>query len=358
MFGTYRFILALAVALDHMGLFPNYHVGSSAVVGFFILSGYVMAHSFSKHFQSDLRQTTRFFLDRLLRIYPVYALLLVVIVGFFLVTERESTDLNPKNAFSHLTLIPLNFFAVLPQRAIYMLRDHSLIPIPPSPTLAIEIQFYLLLPVLFVYRTLAHGLFLAALAVFTLASYGSIPYALGHTYLTGFLFIFLSGMFLYDVVSRPDHPRSRAVVVGTCAYLGVLLVGLAWIGRAHTFVTLEVIVGFELGMVSIYVLAQVKRTSALDFFLGNLSYPLFLAHWFAIWLFEFLGRRLALPTEPRARVVLQLTLALLVSTAAWILVDSRVQRYRKGLQQRPRPVAAASVPPPTPSAGARESGPP
>ena len=48
MFGTYRFILSLVVVAEHSGIkrneivdliSPDYHVGASAVVGFYVLSG-------------------------------------------------------------------------------------------------------------------------------------------------------------------------------------------------------------------------------------------------------------------------------------------------------------------------------
>lgn len=337
MFGTYRFILALAVALDHMGLFPAFHVGSTAVIGFFILSGYVMAHSFSKYFGSDLRQALRFYLDRALRIYPVYLVLLGLIVGFFLLTEPSRTNINALSVLSHVTVFPLNFWRVLEPRYLYMLRDHTLIPIPPAPTLAIELQYYLLLPFLLVHRRLAYAGYAATLGVFTLGSSGQIHHSFAETYLTGLLFVFLCGSFLYDRASTEGRRASQLIVVGTSAYLGALLLYLAWIGRADDSITLEVIVGFELGIVCTYVLAQATRSSSLDYFLGNLSYPLFLTHSFAVWLFEFIAERYPLPVEPRARVVLQVVLALAVSAAAWLLFDSRVQRFRKTIQLRLRP---------------------
>jgi peptidoglycan/LPS O-acetylase OafA/YrhL len=320
-----------------MGLFPAFHVGSTAVIGFFILSGYVMAHSFSKYFGSDLRQALRFYLDRALRIYPVYLVLLGLIVGFFLLTEPSRTNINALSVLSHITVLPLNFWRVLEPRYLYLLRDHTLIPIPPAPTLAIELQYYLLLPFLLVYRRLAYAGCAATLGVFTLASSGQIHHSFGETYLTGLLFVFLSGSFLYDRASTEGRRASQVIVVGTSTYLGALLLYLAWIGRAGDSVTLEVIVGFELGIVCTYVLAQVARSSSLDYFLGNLSYPLFLTHSFAIWLFEFLAERYPLPVEPRARVVLQVVIALAVSAAAWLLFDSRVQRFRKAIQLGLRP---------------------
>lgn len=332
MFGTYRFILALMVALDHMGLFPAFHVGSSAVIGFFVLSGYVMAHSFSKYFGSELRRAPRFYLDRALRIYPVYLGALVVIVGFFMLTERPRTDLNPMSALSNLTVMPLNFWRSLKPRHLYMLRDHTLIPIPPAPSLAVELQYYLLLPLLLVHRWLAYAGFAATLGIFTFAVSGRLHHSLGDTYLTGLLFIFLAGSFLYDVVSRSDRRTSRWIVVGTAVYLTALLVYLALAGRAGDAISLEVIVGFELGVVSTYVLAQVTKSSTLDYFLGNLSYPLFLIHSFAIWLFDFFAGHYSLPVELRARVILQLGLALALSAATWLLFDSHVQRFRKTVQ--------------------------
>jgi len=86
---------------------------------------------------------------------------------------------------------------------------------------------------------------------------------------------------------------------------------------------------------------------------------LFLTDWFAIQLFDLLARRVPLPTEPWARVVLKLALALLISSAARVLVTSHVQGYRKGLprRRRPRPAGAASVPPAAPAPSNPAGGP-
>jgi len=70
MFGTYRFILSLLVVAEHSGInrnkhfdliSPNYHIGASAVVAFYVLSGYVMAHSIFRNFNLDIKRTLSFY---------------------------------------------------------------------------------------------------------------------------------------------------------------------------------------------------------------------------------------------------------------------------------------------------------
>ena len=117
MFGIYRFILSLLVVAEHSGInrnehfdliSPDYHIGASAVVGFYVLSGYVMAHSFSRNFDLDIKRTLSFYLDRFLRIYPVYIFLFLAIVIFYVLTRLTPVDINFNNLISNITIIPLN----------------------------------------------------------------------------------------------------------------------------------------------------------------------------------------------------------------------------------------------------------
>jgi hypothetical protein len=66
--GYYRLALAVCVLFSHFGLFVGgYDQGQSAVIGFFLLSGYVMTLLLGKHYPK-LWQAPGFYVDRLARI--------------------------------------------------------------------------------------------------------------------------------------------------------------------------------------------------------------------------------------------------------------------------------------------------
>jgi hypothetical protein len=63
-----RLALAVCVLFSHFGLFVGgYDQGQSAVIGFFLLSGYVMTLLLGKHYPK-LWQAPGFYVDRLARI--------------------------------------------------------------------------------------------------------------------------------------------------------------------------------------------------------------------------------------------------------------------------------------------------
>lgn len=120
MFGTYRFALSLTVAAAHMSLVSGFRIGAVAIICFYILSGYVMTHSFFRYFDQSPRKIAGFFLDRILRIYPVYLFSLALIIGFFFLTgvpKYVENGLEGVNVFRNFTLLPSRLLA-LPSRYV------------------------------------------------------------------------------------------------------------------------------------------------------------------------------------------------------------------------------------------------
>ena len=98
MFGTFRLILACLVALSHFGLVvQGFNPGQWAVVSFYVLSGYLMQGQVKK-----LGTTRLFWLDRFLRIFPLYVL--VVLFGAWV--ERASPSLIATNLCLFPSIIP------------------------------------------------------------------------------------------------------------------------------------------------------------------------------------------------------------------------------------------------------------
>lgn len=127
MFGTYRLILASLVALSHFGLVINrFNPGQWSVLSFYVLSGFLMEHQFCK--LSTTGKPITFYVDRLLRVFPVYAAVLLFVV--FL--AHPTWWILLINA----SLIPLNYsyFTGVP------------VMVGPAWSLACEAQFYLLVP--------------------------------------------------------------------------------------------------------------------------------------------------------------------------------------------------------------------
>ena len=79
MFGTYRLLLAFMVVFLHLAGWPGF--GEYAVFTFFCLSGYlIIGLLFDEKRKNGTINVRDFYIRRILRIYPVYYL--VLIFGF------------------------------------------------------------------------------------------------------------------------------------------------------------------------------------------------------------------------------------------------------------------------------------
>src|SRR5690625_440565 len=114
MFGGIRLFLAFIVALVHLHYgVPRIVlslVGIPAGVSFYVISGYAMTGLVRSHY-ADVRLVPRFYFDRMLRIGPqYYALLLVVVLWWYMSGMPAEFFLSAKMTaarfLANLTIFP------------------------------------------------------------------------------------------------------------------------------------------------------------------------------------------------------------------------------------------------------------
>ncbi|MET4726602.1 peptidoglycan/LPS O-acetylase OafA/YrhL [Lysobacter enzymogenes] len=331
MLGSLRFALAMAVAFSHMGLTPDFHFGSMAVVVFYLIAGYVMTHSFSVNFDGRLSRAPAFYLDRFFRIYPLYALSLLLIWAFCRLSGYGVLYTDWRSMVANLGLLQLN--------------SHPTIMNPASWSLGTEVQFYLLLPLLAYWRPLKYALLPLSYAVFLAATFGVIDtQTWSYKLLPGTLFVFILGSVLYDLARDPADRRSRMIVLSMVAVGAVhLAVMSCFPAHAEARYSLESLSGLLTGIALLYLLGTVKPSHrGLDDWLGKLSYPIFLSHVVVLYAFDYLRLHGAFAPNLRGAVALQL-LATMAFSVPLVWFDDYFQRWRKRLQQR-RAQAPAAAP--------------
>ena len=94
MLGSLRLLLALTVALSH----ANFRIGSLnpgvvAVIGFYLISGYVMAGLIRRHYQQP-GKALAFYLDRAIRLLPQYLVYASLTLVWHRYTESNSYHLG------------------------------------------------------------------------------------------------------------------------------------------------------------------------------------------------------------------------------------------------------------------------
>ena len=282
MHGILRFALATLVVLSHLGHSDVFNVGVSAVVVFYMLAGYVVTHLLYTYFPPG--RLLAFYVERFLRVYPLYLLFLIAVSAFLLATGFGGPTFTPAKALANLLIIPLNY---------YMFVDVSVVRgfcvLPPAWSLGAELQAYAVLPLIirsFPAKWIA-GIF--SLCIFSAAAFGIIDSDIwGYRLLPGIIFIFLTGSAIYKTVKVKDAADifDRTFPVICWIWLLVLLLGMVVTFRLPGYST-AAILGFLIGMPIVQFTSTSLARIPLDSVFGRLSYGLFLIHLPVAWALEY-----------------------------------------------------------------------
>jgi peptidoglycan/LPS O-acetylase OafA/YrhL len=283
--GTLRFCLATMVLLSHLGIsFYGLNLGVTSVIMFYLLSGHVVTKLWSR-WSIHPNGVFLFYADRALRIFPqyIFALFLSTILwlrgvdsGFLSVTP------NFFDWVSNIIVIPLNYFMFT--------GGDNFILLPPSWSLAAELQFYLLAPLaLSKNSSYFKTWLLVSFFIFLVAQFKLINLEIfGYRLLPGVLFIFMIGGFINGEMSKRTQTWMAMLWLTFVIYFFILLKC-----QNHQPFNQEVVLGLLVGIpliVSIYNIKnrfEIEKEKSLifriDCTMGFLSYGIFLYHFPAIW---------------------------------------------------------------------------
>ncbi|HZT87362.1 MAG TPA: acyltransferase [Stellaceae bacterium] len=309
--GLIRFLLALSVVVAHA---PSQKLmgftllsGVTAVQAFYIISGFLITMILNE--RKEYRSPFNFYLSRYLRLWPPYivvALITLVVAKW----RMEFVDLAKMDFvtqaflwFSNVTLLLQDWFCFLRADNGHLSFTVSFGAAPPplivyyllAPqcwTLGVEMSFYVVAP--FVCRRWwgAVGLFGFGLAARVAIAQWQPP--LQDPWLYRFapaeMMLFASGSLSYFLGTYCDRrARPRKIIPAACMTLlsGLILANdyaMPWLA-AHLpmyWPRLYLMNGPVLVLVAAACpfLFKISRASRIDDFLGELSYPIYVSHWF------------------------------------------------------------------------------
>jgi peptidoglycan/LPS O-acetylase OafA/YrhL len=296
--GAFRLLLAFAVVLSHVS---RIDVGRLGVLLFFFLSGYWTARIWAEKF--DGRRWGRFYAARYLRIAPLF--LLATLAAAWI----RGWDLRLEN----FTLLGM--------------ASSSNDPTGVSWSLDVELQFYLLVPLIAV--AVARAPPGSVLACLPLAALGWwIQTQFGIVIVLKYLPAFVLGTLTFAKAWKPGAGTAYASLAAFAAM--TLLTSATPFFLSTSPNPFDQDIWSFLWMLPLlpYVAHSLTiRSSKLDRDLGNLSYPLYLVHFAAIAvLTEAFGTSMA-------SKALAVAVAVAVSVAAYLWIDRPIDRLRVRLTE-------------------------
>jgi len=255
-FGLYRFILALLVALSHHGMIvARFNPGQWAVVCFYMLSGLLMERQFHK--LAPRGGVGAFYLDRVFRIFPLY---LTVLAFAVLIIPASWTTL-----LMNALLLPTN----------YTIFTGGTLIIATAWSLACEAQFYLLVPFFSVLPTFAIRILLVASLLFFCGT-AFLPGSgiLGYGFLPGILFTFLSGI----LINRGDWLVLRMIYGCMVVLCAGFMLSKIFPTHLKSGIHINICLGYLIGVPVMTHLSRLSPKIFWDQLCGLFSYPLFLVH--------------------------------------------------------------------------------
>jgi peptidoglycan/LPS O-acetylase OafA/YrhL len=353
--GTLRTLLAITVVLAHVTGGDAFVGAKNAVQMFYVMSGFLMSYVLT---ESRTYATTRdFYINRYLRLYPIYFVVGVLAIGAQLAAQqaqlRDVYRDAPASASLFLTGANLTLFA---QDWVHFMSVEggklalssnfydSEVPlyrgliVPQAWTIGVELSFYLVAPFVLRSRKLLVSVLLLSLGVrvFLMALGLGRHDPWSYRFFPAELMLFLLGSLAHQVLL----PRYRTIfqdalpgiAVAVTALTIAMTLAYAWIPGSDLLKEPVLFLAFTLAVPMAFVF---QGKSALDRWVGELSYPIYINHMLVIMLLAAVDRRIGMnPLLVSASTVV-------MSIVAAILLNRFVGEPFERVRRRFR---AASVP--------------
>lgn len=349
--GTLRFLLALCVVVTHSSgttLFGHsLFDATTAVQGFYILSGFLITMVLNT--RPQYRSVENFYVSRYLRLWPAYAVVAVLALAllksatWFAALARLGPAAASFVVISNVTIFFQDWFLFLAVNADGVLYPtshfasepglplYTLLLVPQMWTIGIELTFYLLAP--FVCRSPYRlvGLFAFGVAVRLAIGYWSPPRIdpWHYRFAPAEMMLFAGGGLAW-FAGRWIRGRATARAMQTAGVIcllvlsAIIIVAPAAIQGFSKTLFLANPLMLALIAVSCPFLIMVSRLWKFDSAIGELSYPMYLSHFF---INEALSKYTPWIQTPDNFAYVCVTIGF--SIALFLLVARPVDRYRR-----------------------------
>ncbi|WP_312704375.1 acyltransferase family protein [Stenotrophomonas lactitubi] len=268
-FGASRFVLASLVAGSHLWSNMPQGYAAYAVWAFFVLSGFLMTLVLTTKYGFDGRGIKAYAFNRFMRIFPLYWLAAIMGLLTLWYYNGIGIDLRPINGEFHMPKGLQDWAYVI---TLFPGIQRGGMPVPVANALAIEVGFYLLLPLMATSRGAAWlGVIIGALLNLKM---GIVTETFGDRYAT-----FLPCLLPFAVGSlvcqyRAQLERWRMPWTSSIVWM---LHGVVWVFLQSWPWTWGLYVSLVLSAWMVVSL-HAQPSGKVDKMLGDLSYPIYLIH--------------------------------------------------------------------------------
>ena len=344
--GCIRTFLAVTVLFGHS--YGHVFTGPAlAVQVFYLISGFLISFVLTE--AGNYKRASSFYVNRILRLFPVYwavaagTLVTLVVADVVMKNSPPAFDVfRAIDANGKWSLAATNLFIFGQDWIMFTgvhddtfhfvtdFRDSDLpvwkgLLIPPAWTLGVELSFYVVAPFI-LFRP---KLMMSLLAVSLLLRVALIFYGLGlddpwtYRFFPTELALFLLGAFSHQYwmpwLYKREHLTIANAVIATgtlvilcCSFAYLPMKGVSWVA----FLVLAVL--------SLPFLFTFQRSFRWDRRVGELSYPIYIAHWSILYPVSFLWDR-ALETK-NYKGLDETILVLLLTIAAAVILNRFIAR--------------------------------
>jgi peptidoglycan/LPS O-acetylase OafA/YrhL len=290
------------------------YVGWVSVNLFFVISGYLILQSLLRH-----KNIKKFFIDRVLRIYPVFTVIHLIVFAVGPVINYKWFDgITPSEYLVHFIsnflLLP-GLFPSLPEAQIV------------AWSLSYEFLFYILMVAYFYVYTEKKSVY--KFPIFILSVISTVLFMAFHPrslfFLVGILLFILEKKMraIYKYTKLLDGVLLLSLIYLTCKYVDL------WVSLILTFLLFIPILN-EKGLLS-----KILRTRQFNY-LGDISYSLYLWHTFVMFPLKIITAKVAVYIHNDFVLFLfflsiSLILSLVVSHYSYLFVEVKFTKYVKDI---------------------------
>jgi peptidoglycan/LPS O-acetylase OafA/YrhL len=357
--GTFRFLLALSVALSHFGTIGGYYMmnGRMAVQCFYMISGFLISLVLSQKYDPGTADGRwLFYTNRALRIFvPYWSFCLIILAGCAVIHLALGIPLGVDAAFAQywpqmtwstrIYLVFSNFLILTQEWSMWLAyQGGAMIPvwnsdlyaphlgtfqvIPQAWSVSLELMFYALAP--FLVRR--HWLLLLAIIIATYllrsaaSAYGFTGSGFAYRFFPFEIGLFLAGVLSHRAYAYLDSRGMASFPLSLAT--SALLIGAVLVQQFidsldnHKF--------YLLVAVALPALFHVSRGNRLDNRLGELSYPIYLSHLAVLGCGQAVIAAVIGPIENRNWLIMAMVAATILLSMAYVhWIDAPFERWRQ-----------------------------